>query len=717
MKINRATNIRTRFIIILSIVITLIMIIIGVSIIYIQNKQRTKTLYNRSDSIIKQLSLVLQTPLWESDKDDLDTIINSYLKDKIVLSIKVKENDEIISFVSENNESKDINKKYQFTKSGIVISKIGDKIGDFEVCFSRIVIAKEIYNIVNLIIIFEGILIVIIVFIVTLITGKYISKPLNLLVKIAKEVDANNLNVKLPDMQNNYEINALINAYDIMLKNMNESIDKLKESEEYNRTIIEILPDTIIKTNIEGKYLDIIGLNKKNSFYTKEETIGKYISDFLSEVEANKILDSIKKCIEEKNIQTVEYMFSTPEGKLCFEARIIETGNNEALVLVRDITIQKKAEIDLKESEERFSLFMGYLPALAFIKTSNSEIIYTNEYMNKNFETKNWKGKTAKDFYSEEVGNKIIALDKLALEEGNQLSVEHLYHKDGSEHIYETKRFVLHRDGKKSLLAGIGLDVTKQKKAEKELKLYQSNLEKTILKRTEELDKSNKELERFAYIASHDLQEPLRMVTSYLQLLVKRYSDKFDQDGTDFIEYAVDGAKRMQILIDDLLKYSRIGTKVKKFELIDLEKVLENTLKNIEVIIEENDATIVHSSLPIIFGDEVQISRLFQNLIGNAIKFKGDRQPEIRITSEENEEFWKFKIEDNGIGIKEEYFDKIFQVFQRLHSRGEYPGTGIGLAICEKIVDSHNGIINVDSEYGRGTTFNFTIAKRGIDDE
>ena len=369
----------------------------------------------------------------------------------------------------------------------------------------------------------------------------------------------------------------------------------------------------------------------------------------------------------------------------------------------------------LKESEERFSLFMGYLPALVFMKTSNSEVIYTNEYMNKNFETKEWKGKTAKDIYPGELGDKIMDLDKLALGKGNQLSVEYLYHKDGSEHIYETKRFVLHREGKESLLAGIGIDITKQKKAEEELKLYQSNLEKTILKRTDELAKSNERLERFAYIASHDLQEPLRMVTSYLQLLVKRYSNKFDQDGTEFIEFAVDGAKRMQILINDLLKYSRIGTKDKKFELVDLEKVLDNTLKNIEVIIEENEAIIIHSQLPVIVGDEVQISRLFQNLIGNAIKFKGDRKPEIKITSEENDKFWKIKIEDNGIGIKEEYFDKIFQVFQRLHSRSEYPGTGIGLAICEKIVDRHNGMINVDSEYGKGTTFNFTIAKMGDD--
>ncbi len=241
-------------------------------------------------------------------------------------------------------------------------------------------------------------------------------------------------------------------------------------------------------------------------------------------------------------------------------------------------------------------------------------------------------------------------------------------------------------------------DISERKKVELELK------EKSL-----ELTRSNSELEQFAYVASHDLQEPLRMVTSYVQLLSNRYKDKLDQDANDFIAFAVDGSNRMRILITDLLQYSRVN-RTKPFEWIDLNNELTVILKNLESSIKENNALIKSDPLPKIYGDNVLIGQLFQNLIANAIKFKGEKNPEIYITGKKVNNAYQFSVKDNGIGIQKEYSDKIFVIFQRLHTKEKYPGTGIGLAICKKIVERHGGKIWVESEFGKGSTFYFTIA-------
>ncbi|MDP1746333.1 MAG: ATP-binding protein, partial [Bacteroidota bacterium] len=210
--------------------------------------------------------------------------------------------------------------------------------------------------------------------------------------------------------------------------------------------------------------------------------------------------------------------------------------------------------------------------------------------------------------------------------------------------------------------------------------------------------------------ASHDLQEPLRMVTSYLQLLENRYKDKLDQDAKDFISFAVDGSNRMRSLIHSLLEYSRIN-RVKAFEIIDVNILLKEVLENLSTAIKENKATIKINDLPKINGDPILINQLFQNLIQNAIKFKNTRNPEIDISCKEEKDEYIFSVKDNGIGIQKEYIDKIFIIFKRLHSKEEYPGTGMGLAICKKIVERHGGKIWVESEFGKGSTFYFTIKK------
>jgi len=254
-----------------------------------------------------------------------------------------------------------------------------------------------------------------------------------------------------------------------------------------------------------------------------------------------------------------------------------------------------------------------------------------------------------------------------------------------------------------------------RKDSEEELRNYKENLEKIVEKRTEELKKTSEELERFAYIASHDLQEPVRMVTSYMQLLEKRYFDKFDQDANDFIKFAVDGAKRMQSLVNDLLKYSRIGVKGKEFNYVDLNKTITNVIDNLQIIISESDAEIYFDKLPNVKGDNIQLEQLFENLIENAIKYRSDKKPIIKIDSEDIEDYWGISITDNGIGIKEEYYEQIFQVFKRLHGNNDYSGNGIGLAVCEKIVNHHGGTIEVKSEINKGTTFSFSIKKKEVE--
>ncbi|TAK80644.1 MAG: PAS domain S-box protein [Betaproteobacteria bacterium] len=259
------------------------------------------------------------------------------------------------------------------------------------------------------------------------------------------------------------------------------------------------------------------------------------------------------------------------------------------------------------------------------------------------------------------------------------------------------------RDGNGTPLYEIAMfdDITERKEAE--VALHEAH---------EELKRSNSELEQFAYVASHDLQEPLRMVSSYTQLLGRRYADKFDPDAKEFMAYIVDGAARMKQLIEDLLAYSRVGTKGKDFKPVEVGKPLRRAITNLKAAIEESGASVTYDSLPTIPADEVQLAQLFQNLMGNALKFRSPSVPRIHIGVQEKEDAFEFAVRDNGIGIEPQYFERIFMVFQRLHNKGEYPGTGIGLAICKKVVERHGGHIRVESKTGEGSAFIFTLPKQ-----
>ena len=224
-----------------------------------------------------------------------------------------------------------------------------------------------------------------------------------------------------------------------------------------------------------------------------------------------------------------------------------------------------------------------------------------------------------------------------------------------------------------------------------------------------ELGRSNADLQQFAYVASHDLQEPLRMVSSYTQLIARRYKGKLDADADEFIAFAVDGANRMQRLILDLLAYSRVNTAGRQFAPTAMETVLKAALNNLTDAVKESQAIITHDPLPAVMGDDKQLAQLFQNLLSNAVKFGGAQPPRIHISAKQTDGEWLFSVRDHGIGLDPQYADRIFVIFQRLHTRAEYPGTGIGLAICKKIVERHGGRIWVESELGKGATFYFTL--------
>jgi PAS domain S-box-containing protein len=270
-------------------------------------------------------------------------------------------------------------------------------------------------------------------------------------------------------------------------------------------------------------------------------------------------------------------------------------------------------------------------------------------------------------------------------------------HKDGHVFPVEISTSVVTLGGRE-LVLGIDRDITERKRLEEELAT-----------RAEELQRSNEELERFAYVASHDLQEPLRIVAGYAQLLGRRYTGKLGDDGDEFIEFLVDGVRRMQDLINALLQYSRVGRKGEEIAQIDLDEAVDDALANLRAAIEESDARITREDLPEVLADRLQFAQLFQNLIGNALKFRGERPPAVHVGAERHNGEWVVEVRDNGIGIDPEYAGRVFDIFERLHTREQYEGTGIGLSICKKIVERHGGRIWVESKAGKGSAFRFTM--------
>jgi PAS domain S-box-containing protein len=488
----------------------------------------------------------------------------------------------------------------------------------------------------------------------------------------------------------------------------------LNENEAKYRALFESASDTILLGDIDSNR--IIDCNQKtlemfrcsreqilavrpSIFWPKFQPDGKPTAVLARE----KYQSALHENTSSFELKRLRYDGSVFDAETTYTV-ITLSGKKYLQTIIRDITERKIAEIALKEGEAKYrALFELAIDTIILI--DNEVIADCNLATLKMFRGTReqlighptWK--FMPEFQPDGVLSKDIAKEKIrqALK-GETLFLEWRFIRcDGSIFDAELTLNTITLKGDKYFQAIIR-DITERKQAAEQMK-----------KLTQELERSNTDLAQFAYVASHDLQEPLRMVTSFVQLLQHRYQGKLDKDADEFISYAVDGASHMQRLINDLLKYSRVGTHSKDLEPTDCNNVISHAISNLGRAITENKAIINIDHLPTVLADYTQLVQLFQNLISNAIKYHSKKRPEILIRAINKGDFWLFSVRDNGIGIDKEYNDKIFTIFQRLHDKSKYPGTGIGLSICKKIVERHGGRIWVESKPGQGSTFYFTM--------
>jgi PAS domain S-box-containing protein len=372
----------------------------------------------------------------------------------------------------------------------------------------------------------------------------------------------------------------------------------------------------------------------------------------------------------------------------------------------RDGEHRPRVEQALRESEARYRGLLEAAPDGMVVVNSAGEIVLLNLRAESQFGYRRDEllGQRVTSIIPQGFAERLIAdgtrtaAEALAQQIGTGIELTGL-RRDGTCFPIEIMLSPL-EDSQGMLVTAAIRDISTRKAAEAEL-----------LQKVEELKRSNEELGQFAYIASHDLQEPLRMVASYTQLLSRRYKGQLDADADEFIAFAVDGASRMQQLIQDLLAYSRVGTKGKELQETASERALAQALINLRAAVEASGAEVTHDPLPIVLADDSQLVQLFQNLVGNAIKYQGPGAPKVHVSAARSGSGrWQFAVRDNGLGIDPQYFERIFGMFQRLHKREEFAGTGIGLAICRKIAERHGGDIDVESVPGQGATFRFTLA-------
>ena len=523
--------------------------------------------------------------------------------------------------------------------------------------------------------------------------------------------------------------------------------------DELYRRLLEFTRDGVYRyTFDEGRLLfanqglvDILDLDCR-----PQEIQGRRLRDLMVYTEKE---GSIRHLLEEYGeIHRFEYHFRTLKGEEkwvlhdSFLSLNEATGERTVDAIVKDITVLKRAEQEIARERERLSVTLRSIGDGVIATNTDARIVEINGVAE---ELTGWSQREALGRPLHEVFRIVNEATRKPCENPAEKALQTnavvtlanhtvLMARDCRERtIADSGAPIRDRQGNVIGVVLVFRDITERCAVEEELRRHREHLTELVEERTvqlsranellalevgerkraeerlrrmlQELERSNRDLEQFAYVASHDLQEPLRMVASYVQLLARRYQGKLDKDADEFMAFAVDGALRMQLLIDDLLLYSRVSRRTEPFEPVDCGALLDRVLRYLARPIEESGGAVTREALPTVAGDPSQLGQVFQNLVVNAIKFHGDEAPRVHVSAERKGGEWQFCVRDNGIGIEPQYLDRIFVIFQRLHPKDKYPGTGIGLAICKKIVEHHGGRIWVESTPGKGSAFYFTV--------
>ncbi len=479
---------------------------------------------------------------------------------------------------------------------------------------------------------------------------------------------------------------------------LESTTEELQRSSAYRQVLFDSMRDILMTTDKDGVIAEVNIATERITGYSRQELIGQPFWQFFADTDRARA--GVEEVVAGNEVSNYDLTLITKDGRkvsVSYNAVALRDADGHVTSILgsaRDITTRKKLEDDLRvASVYNRSLIEATLDSMVTIGPDgkitdvNSATIAAT-----GFSKEELVGTEFSDYFTDperaragyQQGYKTGAVRDYALD---------LKHRDGhvTPVLYNAS---VYRDelGKTAGIIASARDIREQKQIE------------------EALTQSNKDLEQFAYAASHDLQEPLRMVSSYTQLLEKRYQGKLGTDADEFVGYIVDGVSRMQKMINDLLEYSRAGRKEQELEAIDCNAVFDGALANVKATIEESGAVVTHDPLPTMIADGPQLAKVFQNLISNAVKFRSkEESPRVHIAAEEKQNQWLFSVRDNGIGIDPQFHNRIFAIFQRLNTKEEYPGSGVGLSICRRVVERHGGKIWVESELGKGATFYFTI--------